>query len=128
MQSRTKTNAQSLLQFRHLILKHQLKTERLKSHTITDEMLAHRLHPMQPQTVQHGARTLHDHQHSNSEEEPDGEENKDRDHAGSAFHAESVGEGHGPEDDGELLVGEGEGPETEVGGGVGDAVEAEFWG
>jgi len=89
-------------------------------------MLAHRLNPVQTQRVQHGARAFHHDQHRDGEEEPHEEEDKVGDDADSAGHAEGVGERHGPEDDGELLVGEREGPEAEVGGRVGDAVEAEF--
>ncbi len=76
--------------------------------------------------MQHSAGTLHDYQNSNRKEEPREEgDDEHEDTEGPGF-VEPNGEGHGPEDDGELLMREGEGPETEVGGCVGDAVEAEF--
>jgi hypothetical protein len=81
---------------------------------------------MQSQGVQHSTRTLHNTKHHNREREPEVE---DKDHDEGAAHAgkgESVLHGHFPEHDGQTLMGEGEGPETEVRGGVGDAVEAEF--
>lgn len=81
---------------------------------------------MQSQRMQHSARTLHHNQYSDRKEEPDVEGDDEDDDAEGTGHAEPVREGHGPEDDRELLMREGEGPETEVGGGVGDAVEAEF--
>ena len=119
---------QRLLQLRHLILQHNPKTKRLKRNPLANKMLTHRLHPMQPQTMQHSARTLHHDQHGDREREPDGEEDEDGEDAEGAGEGEGVVEGHCPEDDGELLMGEGEGPEAEVGSCVGDAVEAEFWG
>jgi len=81
---------------------------------------------MQPQTMQHRARPLHDNQHGDGQEEPHDKEHEHSRHAQRACEGEGVAQCHGPKDDAELLVGEGEGPETEVGGGVGDAVEAEF--
>ena len=81
---------------------------------------------MQPQTVQHGRRPLHDTQDGNGQEKPDVEEYDGHDNSKHSREIERVAEGHGPEHDGELLVGEGEGPEAEVGCCVGDAVEAEF--
>ena len=122
-----KTTKHTLLQFCHLILQHQLKAKRLERQTITNKMLGHGFDPVQAQRVQHGARTLHDDQHCDGKEEPYGEEYKDGEDAEGTFHGESVGEGHAPKHDGELLMGEGEGPQTEVGCGVGDAVKAEFY-
>jgi hypothetical protein len=119
------TNA-CLLQLRHLLLQHKLEAKRLESNTLADEMLAHGLDPVETQRVQHGTGALHDDKHSDGEEEPDGEEHENGDDALDAGHAEGVGEGHGPQHDRELLVSKGQGPETEVGGGVGHAVEAEF--
>jgi len=104
----------ALLQLRHLLLEHKLEAERLESNTLSNEMLAHRLDPVQTQRVQHGARTLHDDQDGDGEEEPDGEEDEDRDNAGGTFHAESVGKSHGPQDDRKLLVSKRQSPETEV--------------
>ena len=89
-------------------------------------MLTHRLDPMQPQRMQHGRRALHDNEHGDGEEEPHGEKDEDGEDAEGAGHAEGVLERHVPEHDGELLMREREGPEAEVGGRVGDAVEAEF--
>ena len=89
-------------------------------------MLAHRLDPVETQRVQHGTRTLHDEQDGDGEEEPDGEEEEDGDDTNSTGHGESIGEGHGPQHDGELLVSERQSPETEVRGSVRDTVEAEF--
>jgi hypothetical protein len=92
------------------------------TYPITHEMLAHSLDPVQAQTVQHGARALHDAENRNGEEEPHEEKYNGHDDAEDACKGEGVAEGHGPEHDGELLVGEGEGPEAEVGCRVGDAV------
>ena len=61
-------------------------------------------------------------------EKPHVEEHDGHDDTKGAGGAEGVAESHGPQHDGELLVGEGERPEAEVRSGVGDAVEAEFWG
>jgi hypothetical protein len=116
----------ALLQLGHLLFQHELEAERLECDSLSDEMLAHRLDPVETQRVQHGTSALHDNQDSNGKEEPDGEEDEDGDDANSASHGESVGEGHRPQHDGELLVGERQGPETEVRGSVGDTVEAEF--
>lgn len=126
MTTQNKQKTTTLLQLRHLILQHQLKTERLESHTIANKMLAHRFDPVQSQTVQHGARALHDDQDADGQDEPKAEEEEDADDAGGAFELESVGERHGPEHDGKLLVSKGEGPETEIRGGVGNTVEAKF--
>lgn len=82
---------------------------------------------MQPQRMQHGTRALHNTQHHNRAREPKVEDWNHDDRALDAGKAECVLHRHVPEDDGETLVGKGEGPEAEVGGGVGDAVEAEFW-
>lgn len=77
--------------------------------------------------MQHGTGPLHHAQNGNRQREPQVEGDDDHDDAGAGrFLREGGADGHVPEDDGELLVGEGEGPETEVGGCVGDAVEAEF--
>ena len=115
-----------LLQLRHLLLQHKLEAKRLESNSFSDEMLAHGLDPVQTQRVQHCTGALHDDKNGDGEEEPDSEEDENGDDALDAGHAEGVGQGHGPQHDRELLVSEGQGPETEVGGGVGDAVEAEF--
>ena len=115
-----------LLQLRHLILQHNPKTKRLKRNSLANKMLTHRLHPMQPQRMQHRTRALHHHQHSNREHEPEAKEQEDGEDAQRTAHGEGVAESHAPEDDGELLMRERQGPETEVGGCVGDAVEAEF--
>ncbi len=117
----------ALLQLGHLLFQHELEAERLESNTLSDEMLAHRLDPVETQRVQHGARALHDDQDGDGEEEPDGEEDEDGDDAHSTSHGEGIGEGHGPQHDGELLVSERQSPETEVRGCVRNAVEAEFW-
>ena len=109
-----------------LLLKKGLEAERLKRYTITNEMLAHGLDPVQTQRVQHGTSTLHDDKDGDGEEEPDGEEDEDGDDALHAGHAEGVGQSHGPQHNRELLVSKGQGPETEVGGSVGHTVEAEF--
>lgn len=95
-----------LFQFRHLLLKHRLEAERLKRHTVTHEMLAHGLDPVQTQAVQHGRRALHDDEHGNGEEEPDGEEEENGKDARGARHAERVGQRHAPEHNRELLVSE----------------------
>lgn len=116
----------ALLQLGHLLFQHELEAERLESDTLSDEMLAHRLDPMETQRVQHGTRALHDDQDRDGEEEPDGEEDEYGDDANSTGHGEGIGEGHGPQHDGELLVSERQGPETEVRGSVRDTVEAEF--
>lgn len=115
------------LQLRQFLFQHILKTKRLKSDSLSDEMLAHGLDPVQTQRVQHGTGALHDHQNCDGQSEPESEGAEDDKDAEGAFEGEGVLEGHVPEDDGELLMGEGKGPEAEVGGGVGDAVEAEFW-
>ncbi len=90
-------------------------------------MLTHRLDPMQSQTVQHSRRSFHDDKNCDSQDEPEVEERDGGDDTHGAGLGEGDAEGHSPEDDGELLMGEREGPEAEVGGGVGDAVETEFW-
>lgn len=54
-----------------LIFQYDLETKRLERDPIADKMLAHRLDPMQPQTVQHGARTLHDDQDGYREYKPE---------------------------------------------------------
>jgi len=89
-------------------------------------MLAHRLDPVQTQGVKHCARAFHDNEDGDGEEKPHVEGDDDHGDAEGAGDGETVGEGHGPKDDGELLMGEGEGPETEVGCSVGDTVETEF--
>ena len=89
-------------------------------------MLAHGLNPMQAQRVQHGARTLHDTQDGHSEREPKIKDDNHHDGAANTCLRESILHGHFPQDDGEALVSEGEGPESEVRGGVGYTVEAEF--
>ena len=118
----------ALLQLRHLLFQHELEAERLERDTLSDEMLAHRLDPVETQRVKHSTRALHHDQDSDGEEEPDGEEDEDGDNSNSTGHGESVGESHGPQHDGELLVSERQSPETEVRGSVGDTVEAEFCG
>ena len=59
---------------------------------------------MQSQTVQHGARALHDAQHKHREHEPQVEEADGHEDARRAGHAEGDVERHFPEDDGELLM------------------------
>ena len=90
-------------------------------------MLAHGLDPVQTQRVQHGTGALHDDKDGDGKEEPDGEEDEDGKDSHWTGDGQGVGEGHSPQHDRELLVSKGQGPETEVGGGVGHAVEAEFW-
>ena len=116
----------ALLQLGHLLFQHELEAERLECDTLSDEMLAHRLDPVETQRVQHGTSAFHDDQNSDGEEEPDGEEDEDGDDANSTGHGESIGERHRPQHDGELLVSERQSPETEVRGSVRDTVEAEF--
>lgn len=115
-----------LLQLCHLFLQHKLEAERLERDTLSHEMLAHGLDPVETQRVQHGTGAFHDNQDGDGEEEPDGEEDKHSNDTGNASHGESVGKCHRPQDDGELLVSERQCPETEVRGGVGNAVQAEF--
>lgn len=115
-----------LLQLCHLFFQHELEAEWLERNTLSNEMLAHGLDPVETQRVQHGTCTLHNDQDGNGKEEPNGEEDEDSKNASDARNAESIGQGHGPQNDGELLVSKRQGPETEVRGGVGDAVEAEF--
>lgn len=81
---------------------------------------------MQPQTVQHGTRALHDAQNGNGEEKPHVKGNDGHDDAEGAGHLERVADGHAPQHDRELLMCEGEGPQAEVRRGVGDTVETEF--
>jgi hypothetical protein len=97
-----------------ILLQQDLKTKRLKRHTLAHKMLTHSLHPMQSQRMQHRTRALHHTQHENSEHKPEPEGDDDHDDLHGARHAEGVGERHVPEHDRELLVGEREGPETEV--------------
>lgn len=103
-----------LLQLCHLLFQHKLEAERLEGNTLSDEMLAHGLDPVQTQRVQHGTGALHNNKNSDCKEEPDSEEDKDGDDALGASHAEGVGKGHGPQHDRKLLVSKGQGPETEV--------------
>lgn len=77
--------------------------------------------------MQHSGSTLHNAQHKDRQHEPAVEDHDHDDCAGDAREAEGNVHRHVPEHDGEALVGEGEGPEAEIGGGVGDAIEAEFW-
>lgn len=78
--------------------------------------------------MQHSARSLHHAEDRNREEEPEVEGADNHDGADDwRGLGEGAAEGHGPQNDGELLMSEGEGPETKVGCGVGDAVEAKFW-
>lgn len=98
----SKTNA---LLYR-LILKQLLKAKWLKRHTVTNEMLAHSLDPVQTQRMQHGTSTLHDTQYSNRECEPEVEDKDHDEGAADAGEGECVLHGHFPEDDGETLVGE----------------------
>ena len=86
----------ALLQLRHLFFQHELEAEWLESDTLSDEMLAHGLDPVETQRVQHGARALHNDQDSDGEEEPDSEEDEDGDDTSDAAHAEGVGESHRP--------------------------------
>ena len=69
-------------------------------------MLAHRLDPMQPQTVQHGAGALHDAEDNAGQDEPHEEQTDDHDHGKNASLLEGDPDGHGPQDDRELLMGE----------------------
>lgn len=98
--------AQSLLQFRNLLLQHGLEAEGLEGDTFADEVLAHGLDPMQTQRVQHSAGALHDDEHGDREHEPDSEEEEDGDDADTALHRERIRQRHGPQHDRELLVGE----------------------
>lgn len=110
-----------------ILLQHRLKREWLKRQSITQEMLTHRLNPMQPQTVQHSTRAFHNDQHCDGEEEPHEECNDQGNNADDSGGVQARGKGHGPEHEGELLVSQRQGPETEVRGGVGYAIKAEFY-
>ena len=101
-----------LLQLRHLILQHNAETKRLKRQPLANKMLTHRLHPMQSQTMQHGARALHHHQHGNRQHEPQPEKQEDGEDAQRAGHGEGVVERHTPQHDGELLMRQRQRPET----------------
>jgi hypothetical protein len=119
-----KQNRRTLLH--RLILQKLLEAKRFKRHTVTNEMLAHSLDPVQTQRMQHGTRTLHDTQYGNRKREP---EVKDKHHDEGAAHTrkgKGVLHGHFPEHNRETLMGEREGPETEIRRRVGNAVEAEF--
>jgi hypothetical protein len=63
--------------FYRFLLQQNLEAEWLERHTITNEMLAHRLDPMQTQGMQHGTRTLHDTQHSDCACKPEVEDGND---------------------------------------------------
>lgn len=115
-----------LHQLIHLLLQHNPETKRLERYAITKEMLAHRLDPVQSQRMQHSTCSLHDDQNGHREDKPHDEEEEDGEDSKTSGEAESVGECHGPEHVGELLVSEGKGPQSEIRGGVGDAVQAEF--
>lgn len=99
-----------LHQLIHLFLQHDTKTEWLKRHAITKEVLAHGLNPVQSQRMQHGTCSFHDNQNGHREDEPHDEEEEDGEDSESAGEAEGVGECHGPEHVRELLVSEGKGP------------------
>jgi hypothetical protein len=109
-----------------LLLKKGLEAERLKRYTITNEMLAHGLDPVQTQRVQHGTSSFHDTENHDGQREPETKDENHQDRANNASVRECVLHGHLPQDDRETLMGEGQSPETEVGGSVGDTVETEF--
>lgn len=109
-----------------VLLQHSLETERLEWNPIAHEMLTHSLDPVQTEGVQHGTRTFHDDEDRDREEEPHVERDDDHEDAEGSCDGQTVGEGHVPENDGELLMGEGERPETEVGCCVRNTVETEF--
>ena len=94
--------------------------------TKTERQATGETHPVQPQAVQHRRRPLHDTKNGQRSKEPKRKDYKHHEGAKEAGEAKRVAERHVPEHNGQLLVREGEGPEAEVGGGVGDAVEAEF--
>ena len=85
-------------------------------------MLAHSLHPMQPQGMQHSARALHNAQNGKGEEEPEVKGADRQDDTYNASHTKGNANRHVPEHDRELLMSEGKGPEPKVGCRVRDAV------
>ena len=111
-----KTKQSKLLEFCQLILQHDLETKRLKCHSFSYEVLAHCFDPVQAQRMQHGTSSFHHHQDGDSKGEPDCKRTEDNDNAGGSFELESVGESHGPEHDGELLMSERKRPKTKIGG------------
>jgi hypothetical protein len=122
-----KQNKKEITLLYRIFLEYRLETERLKRHTVANEMLAHGLDPMQTQRMQHGARALHDTQHHDRGCEPEVEDGDHHEGACDAGDGECVLHRHVPEHNGETLMGEGQGPKTQVRGCVGDAVETEFW-
>lgn len=110
-----------------IFLEEDLKAERLEWHTITDEMLAHSLNPVQTQRVQHGTSTFHHTKNHDGQREPETEYEYHQDGANNASVGESVLHGHLPQDNGETLMGKRQSPETEVGSSVRNAVKTEFW-
>jgi hypothetical protein len=64
--------------------------------------------------------------HRNRQREPHRKHRHKEEDRSDSLHLERAFDGHVPQDLGELSVREGERPETKVGGGVGDATEAEL--
>ena len=67
-------------------------------------MFRHGLDPMEPQTMQHSTGAFHDTQNSDGEAEPHIEGDDGHYNAKSTGLLEGVADGHGPEDDGQLLM------------------------
>lgn len=109
-----------------ILFQKNLETEWFKGHTITNEMFAHSLDPMQAERMQHSAGTLHDTEHCNCEHEPAKEDDDHGDRPDDAGHEKCIPDRHVPQDNRESLMGEGKSPETEIRCRMRNTIETEF--
>lgn len=80
-----------------LLFQEGLETKCQERYSITDEMLAHGLDPMQPERMQHSASALHNAKNDKSESEPHVEGDNDHDHSHDVgFLPESATNSHSP--------------------------------
>jgi hypothetical protein len=95
-----------------VLLQHLLEREWLKRYTVTNEMFAHCLYPVQTQTVQHGTSAFHNDQDYNTHEKPHIKCDNNHDYSKNAGLAEGVSQGHRPEHERKLLMSKGQRPQA----------------
>mmetsp|Transcript_57679 Transcript_57679/g.114512 ORF Transcript_57679/g.114512 Transcript_57679/m.114512 type:complete len:229 (-) Transcript_57679:686-1372(-) len=106
-----------------------LEVEGLVLLAIAVEEFVLELNPLEAKGVEERGEVLHDHEHDNRDNGPEGEGEPEHNALGPVTEAHldaNVGEDHILEELGKLRVGEREGPETQVGGGVGDGAQHEL--
>ena len=81
-----------------------------RTYAVSHEMLAHRLHPMQSQTVQHGARAFHDAQDEYRKNEPHVEDDYNSNDTCYSSHTKCYIHSHVPQHDRKTLMRERKGP------------------